>query len=119
MYHQVDQRVWPFPSAAASARDRSIFHGFVVNGSTTVDAIALFYGLKISAAHRVKAIADYLQEHLSGYPLTGDRVPLGAIELVVLKKRGRFVERVGLDLRQPASMSRVRWRASTQIHTRQ
>jgi len=118
MHQQVDQRVWPFP-AAALARVRSSFHGFVVNGTTTVETIALFYGLKISTAHRAKAIADYLREHLSGYPLTGDRVPLGAIELVVLKKSGRSVERVGLDLCQPASMSRVRSRASTQVHTRQ
>ena len=108
MRNQSDQKVGAFPTAAATAREHSAFHGFVVNGATTVEALAVFYGLRIPTAHRAKVIADYLGEHLSGYPLTGDRVPLGAIELVVLRKNGHAVELVGLDLCQPASMSRVR-----------
>jgi NhaP-type Na+/H+ and K+/H+ antiporter len=90
-----------------------MFNGFVVNGSATVEAVAAFYGLIISPVDRAKVIADYLRERLYGYPLAGDRVPLGAIELVVLKKSASAVELAGLDLYQPSSRSQVRYRGLT------
>jgi NhaP-type Na+/H+ and K+/H+ antiporter len=119
MHFQIEPGAWPFPATVAPARDDSAFHGFVVNGNTSVKALAVFYGLRISTVHREKAIADYLREHLHGYPLTGDRVPLGAIELVVLKKSARVVELAGLDLRQHRLMSRVRYRGPARRQTRQ
>ncbi len=90
---------WPFPLAVPAARNHRAegFRGFVLAGSAPVAAVAGFYGLEIAAVHREKSIADYLCAHTHGFPLTGDRVPLGGVELVVLKKSGRLVELAGLD----------------------
>ncbi|MDB5811572.1 MAG: Potassium/proton antiporter, family [Betaproteobacteria bacterium] len=109
MRDQNNRQIWPFPAATAWTRDRAVFHGFVVNGNTPVQALASFYGLDISAAHRASVVAEYLREHLHGYPLTGDRVPLGAIALVVLKKSGRAVELAGLDLGEGTAAARVKY----------
>jgi NhaP-type Na+/H+ and K+/H+ antiporter len=103
-----NQQGWPFPAATVWTRERAVFHGFVVNGNTPVQALASFYGLDISAAHRASVVAEYLSEHLHGCPLTGDRVPLGAIALVVLKKSGRAVELAGLDLGERTAAARVK-----------
>jgi NhaP-type Na+/H+ and K+/H+ antiporter len=109
MRNQIEHGAWPFPKVIGSMHECAAFHGFVVNGSASVETVAAFYGLKIATADRAKLIVDYLREHLCGYPLAGDRVPLGAIDLVVLKKCGRTVEQVGLDL----CLSRVKRRAPT------
>ena len=110
MRTQTDRRVWPFPLANATTHLRRCadFHGFVVNGGADVEAVTAFYGIGVSGADGSKTIADYLSDHLFGYPLTGDRIPLGGIELVVLKKSGRLVEQVGLDFSRAAAISRAR-----------
>jgi NhaP-type Na+/H+ and K+/H+ antiporter len=82
------------------------FRGFVINGGINVGSLADFYCLKVSAASRAKTVAEYLAESLYHYPLPGDRVTLGNIGLIVLKKSGRVVEQVTLDFNQTTSIAK-------------
>lgn len=115
MRTHTDPHHWPFPFAAATTYDYPFagFCGFIINGGATVEAVAGFYGLDVPAAHQQQTIADYLRDNLYGYPLTGDRVPLGGIELIVIRKCGRVVEQAGLDFSRPAAIARAR-RGTTQ-----
>jgi NhaP-type Na+/H+ and K+/H+ antiporter len=117
----MDRRSWPFPLSFTPEHKphHTDFRGFVINGSAIVGVVAGFYGLGVSAVHHGKTIADYLGEYLFGYPLTGDRVPLGGAELIVLRICDHVVERVGLDFSRPAAIARARSRAPAQSGTRQ
>ncbi len=73
--------------------------GFTLSGTTCIGALADAYGVKIDANDRGRTIGDYLARSACGYPLPGDQVRLGGLQLTVLSRVGRSVEKVGLAFR--------------------
>lgn len=90
----------PFPGAAPRRYEYNPFSGFVISGNANMGSLADLYGVRVPATYRVKTITDYLAESPHEQPLTGDRVSLGGVDLIVFRKCGSVVEKVVLDLAQ-------------------
>ena len=61
--------------------------------------LAATYGLEAPEEATAKSLADYLDEAFHGRAVVGDRVRLGAAELVVREIENGRISRVGLRLR--------------------
>jgi potassium/hydrogen antiporter len=75
------------------------FGDFVLNGDAVVGDVAAIYGLEAPEGATAKSLADYLDEVFHGRAVVGDRVRIGAAELVVREIEDGRISRVGLRLR--------------------
>ncbi|MCC7487712.1 MAG: potassium/proton antiporter [Burkholderiales bacterium] len=75
------------------------FGDFILNGDAVLGELAAVYGLEITEEAAGKTLARYLAELFHGRAVVGDRVRLGAAELVVREIEKGRVTRVGLLLR--------------------
>jgi potassium/hydrogen antiporter len=75
------------------------FGDFVLNGDALLGDLAAIYGLEVPEAAAAKSLADYLDQAFHGRAVVGDRVRLGAAELVVREIENGRISRVGLRLR--------------------
>lgn len=84
------------------------FSGFTFDGHQRLESLASFYGFTADAMHAGATLADYLTRFCRGKPQAGFRLPLGAIELVVLELREGHITKVGLGLSSFQSYSSIR-----------
>ena len=75
------------------------FGDFVLNGDAMLDDLAAAYGLEAPKGADGKSLADYLDRAFHGRAVVGDRVRIGAAELVVREIENGRISRVGLRLR--------------------
>ena len=92
--------------------ERQSFWGFTLNGSTSLDAIARFYGLKVAPLEPEMTLGNYLGR-ICGSLRPGSRVAVGGVELRILEIGEGAVRKVGLEflpatLRQSGRLARGR-----------
>ncbi len=68
---------------AISADDEDFFGSFAIDPQQTVGALAQAYDLAFAPGDMEKTIGAYMMERLGGIAEYADRVPLGAVELIV------------------------------------
>lgn len=77
-------------------KESTFFGAFELNGSVELDALAQNFGVQIDDAIKQQSLDYYIQSCLKAPPVEGDRVSLGAINLVVKSVENGQVTRVGL-----------------------
>ena len=83
--------------------------GFTLSGSSSLQSLARFYGLKIQGSPRA-TLADLLARHCTGEPRVGDRMLCDRrIELVVHEIRSGTISKVYLRIMPGWSGERRRW----------
>jgi len=81
-----------------AAPDLRLLGDFFVSGEVTLGTLGEIYGLAIAPQDRAATLADWFGTHLHHMAKIGDRLPLGAIQLVVHGITKGRVTTVGLDL---------------------
>lgn len=92
------ERMFVPSSVQAESAQRQFFGEFIVKGEARLEDMALVYGLKMPHEYGNKSLAELFGEHFHGRQVTGDRLPLGSIELVVKDMQGDQVVSVGVKL---------------------
>ena len=82
---------------------RNFFGEFVLDADSSATALAATYGFAIEAAEQALTTGELLHRRLGRYPVVGDRIAIGGIELTVRAKRGDHVHRIGLKLSTPGN----------------
>jgi len=83
--------------ASIPALKESTFFGvFELNGNIELAALAQNFGVKVDPDISQQSLDSYIQSCLKAPPVEGDRVALGALELVVKAVESGRVTRVGL-----------------------
>jgi cell volume regulation protein A len=80
------------------ADDSAFFGDFVIDGAATCGSVALFYGQTIRPDESEQTVADRFTAELGRAPLVGDRVELGALELIAREIVDGRVRRAGLRI---------------------
>lgn len=91
-------RLFMPPSQVRRALRPSALGLFAFPGDTPTGAVAATYDLPVTAAERALPIADYLRGRLGKKPEAGDRLRLGAVDLVVREMEGATIASVGVVL---------------------
>jgi cell volume regulation protein A len=81
-----------------AAPDLRLLGDFFVSGDVTLGTLGEIYGLAIAPEDMATTLADWFATHLHHKAKVGDRLPLGAIQLVVDGVAKGSVTTVGLDL---------------------
>jgi potassium/hydrogen antiporter len=81
------------------------FGEFTFDGDLPIGKIAEFYDLAVPEEGRAVPLADFVQARLKRKPLTGDRLRLGDIELIVQSVRNERIAEVGIEL-EPQTLAR-------------
>jgi potassium/hydrogen antiporter len=104
-YPRLLDRLFARP-AALSADETEFFGEFSVAPEHTLGEVALVYGIELGGLNAQTSISDFLDDRLGGLAVTGDRVALGTIELIVrdLDVEGRILS-VGLELEPQSETS--------------
>ena len=101
--------------AGQSSEDGATTFGeFTFDGDLPLGKLAEFYDLTVAEEERSAPLADIVRAHLGRKPLLGDRIRLGAIELIVRGVRGDRITEVGIEF-DPGTSARpslAQWRAS-------
>jgi potassium/hydrogen antiporter len=79
-------------------RESSFFGEFVLDGHATLGDICDAYGIDLHEQPRDTLLTDYLTQAFNRWPVVGDRLPLGSMELVVREMKAETITRVGLKL---------------------
>lgn len=85
-------------SLQTESAERRFFGEFVVKGEAQLEDMALVYGVDIPVEYNGKSLAQLFSEHFHGRQVSGDRLPLGSIELVIKDMQGDQVMSVGVKL---------------------
>ena len=102
-----------------AAPDLRLLGDFFVSGDVTLGTLGEIYGLAIAPEDMATTLADWFATHLRHKAKVGDRLPLGAIQLVVDGIAKGRVTTVGLDLAEPAEpASRERLRTRIKLSLR-
>src|SRR5215831_18176269 len=92
-----------------AAPDVRLLGDFFISGDVTLGTLGEIYGLAIAPDDTTMTLADWFAAHLHHKAKVGDRLPLGAIQLVVDGvTRGR-VTTVGLYLGEAAEPAAPEW----------
>lgn len=84
---------------------RNFFGEFVLDADSSAAALAATYGFAIEAAEQSLTTGELLHHRLGRYPVVGDRIAIGGIELTVRGKHGAHVHLIGLKLTPPGRTS--------------
>jgi cell volume regulation protein A len=84
-----------------AAPDLRLLGDFFVSGDVTLGTLGEIYGLDVAPDDRATSLADWFGAQLPHKAKVGDRLPLGAIQLVVDGVAKGRVTTVGLDLAEP------------------
>lgn len=77
-------------------KERKFFGAFEINADVMLSELAQNFGVEVPPEQAEQKLADYIRGCLHTAPVVGDRVRLGAIELVVKAVENGQVTRVGL-----------------------
>jgi cell volume regulation protein A len=80
------------------AAQRQFYGEFILKGEAQLGDMALVYGISVPDEHRSKSLAQLFGEHFPGRQVTGDRLPMGGVELVIKDMDGKQVVNVGVKL---------------------
>jgi cell volume regulation protein A len=99
------------------------FGEFILAGDGAVDELGVIYGLELGEHRRGESLADFMHERLGEIAVVGDRVRIGAVELVVRTVRDGRIVVVGLELEDqreklPARRAARRFRRRLTVWTR-
>jgi cell volume regulation protein A len=83
---------------APTVPDARLLGDFQVSGDVTLGALAEIYGLAVSEEDALLPLADWFEMQFDETPTEGDRLPLGAIQVVADRVVDGRVVTVGLDL---------------------
>ena len=86
------------PEPPADAPETTALGAFVFDGETPVRELEAVYDLQVPEAEHDLSLNMFMRRHVRGRPVTGDRLRLGSVELIVRAVRGDRITRVGLDL---------------------
>ncbi|MBV0933144.1 potassium/proton antiporter [Marinobacterium weihaiense] len=89
-------RLFSSVESIPALKESTFFGAFELNGDVELLALAQNFGLAIDAELQALSLADYIARARHAPPVVGDRVVLGAIELVVKAMEDGRVTRVGL-----------------------
>lgn len=92
------ERLFVPSSTQAETAQRQFFGEFVLKGEARLEDMALVYGISIPPEYGGKSLAQLFGDHFHGRQVTGDRLPLGGIELVIKEMQGDQVVSVGVKL---------------------
>ncbi|HEX9684872.1 MAG TPA: potassium/proton antiporter [Burkholderiales bacterium] len=95
---EILNRMFGAPHAPERLEEHRFFGDFVLDGDAALDDVSALYGLAFEAARPGETLAQYLGRKFDGRPVVGDRVRLGAVELVVRAVGNGVVTAVGLKL---------------------
>jgi cell volume regulation protein A len=99
--------------------DLRLLGDFFVSGEVTLGTLGEIYGLAVAPQDTATALADWFAANLPHKPRVGDRLPLGAIQLVVDGIAKGRVTTVGLDLAEDAAPpASETWRARVRAYCR-
>ncbi|WP_404402205.1 potassium/proton antiporter [Pelagibacterium halotolerans] len=107
-YTRLLDRLFASP-AKVEADDKDFFGEFRINPDRPLEALREAYGMDIAPnVAPDRSIADFMRERLGGTAEVGDRVAVGAIELIVrdVNIEGEISE-VGLSIDQEVARARV------------
>jgi len=82
--------------------ERAFFGEFVLDGSARLSDLCAFYGLKVAREEGSLTLDALIRRELNAHPVIGDRLPIGAVELVVCAVDEDRVTQVGLKLPRTA-----------------
>lgn len=82
-------------------RSREVFGEFVLDGGVPVGSVADFYGFAVAPEERAWPVGAFIARRLRHAVVVGDRLPVGAVELVVQEMNGGEIGLVGIEL-EPA-----------------
>ena len=76
----------------------SLPDGFMLNGNSSLQSLAQFYGLKPPAPEPRMTVADYLARNCYGQPRVGDRTVWERVELVVEELQNQAISKVRIAI---------------------
>jgi NhaP-type Na+/H+ and K+/H+ antiporter len=79
-------------------RQTGLSDGFMLNGNSSLQSLARFYGLRSPASQPTMTVADYLARNCYGQPRIGDRAVWERVELVVEELHDQTISKVRLAL---------------------
>lgn len=94
--------------------EQQSFWGFTLNGNTSLDAVARFYGLKVPQLQPEITLGNYLGR-ICGNLRPGSCVAVGGAELRILEIDEGAVRKVGLEF-LPATLHQSRRLARGRVH---
>lgn len=100
------------PKPDPHGRDTAVLGEFSFAGSLGVAELAAMYDIPVPEREHALSLDEFLHRHLRGEPVVGDRLRLGAVELIVRRLRGGHIADVGIEL-DPKPVAPVRrdvWR---------
>lgn len=83
-------------TATARTEEEQSFWGFTLNGSTSLEAVVRFYGLKAPGLEPAITLGNYLRRNCYGSLRPGHRVVVGGAELRILEVEEGMVTKAGL-----------------------
>lgn len=89
-------RLFSSVESIPALKERTFFGAFELNANIELAALAQNFGVVVPSDQAEQQLSEYIRERLHTTPVVGDRVPLGAIELVVKAVEAGQVARVGL-----------------------
>ncbi len=86
------------PEPDPRGRDTEVLGEFSFDGGLPVGELAAMYDLSVPEAEHGLSLDAFLRRHLRDDPVVGDRLRLGAIELIVRRLRDGAIDQVGIEL---------------------
>ena len=93
--HLVDQILVPLDEAEEHEQ-AAYFGSFVLNGDALMEEVERIYGVSVPPLAKKLTLAEFLARRFRGRCVVGDRVLLGAMELVVREMDNETVSKVGV-----------------------
>jgi cell volume regulation protein A len=89
-------RLFSSVESIPALKERTFFGAFELNAGVELAALAQNFGVSVPEEQAQLRLSEYIHDQLHTVPVMGDRVPLGAIELVVKTVDEGEVTHVGL-----------------------
>ena len=93
---------------------------FSFRGDVALAEVSALYGIDFGVADGAQTLDAFLRARLAGEPVVGDRIPLGALELVVREVERGHILRAGLAIEvadeEMAGMARLARRLGRALH---
>jgi hypothetical protein len=100
--------------ASARIGEQRPFWGFTLNGNTSLEAVASFYGLKVPELAPNVTLGEHLGRSCYGELHPGCRLVVGSAELRILEVEKDAVKKVGLRF-LPVTLRQARRRISSRV----